>query len=97
MTTTADETPDSIPGSETEFASQTDDDSGAIADRLETAATVLWLSFLGFVVVLALIPVAGVFAGVAPFPAPDPLAYYAFVGLAFVGTVALVGAAIYDV
>lgn len=74
-----------------------EDDSKPMADRLETAARVVWAAFLGFVVVLALIPPVGVLAGVAPFPAPDPTPYLAFVGLAVLGTVVLIGAAIYDV
>jgi hypothetical protein len=80
---------------------QKNEDSTTMADRLETAATVVWVAFLGFVVVLALIPVVGVLAGVAPFhpPQPDsaPISYLAFVGLAVVGTVVLIGAAIWDV
>ena len=78
-------------------ATQNDGGSKSMADRLETVATVVWLAFLGFVVVLALIPVVGVLAGVAPFTPPDTTPYFAFVGLAVVGTVALIGAAIWDV
>ena len=78
-------------------ATQENGGSKSIADRLETVATVVWLAFLGFVVVLALIPVVGVLAGVAPFSPPDTTPYVAFVGLTVVGTVVLIGAAIWDV
>ena len=78
-------------------ATQKNGDSKSMADRLETVAMVVWLAFLGFVVVLALIPVVGVLAGVAPFSPPDTTPYFAFVGLALVGTVALIGVAIWDV
>jgi hypothetical protein len=73
-----------------------EEDSKSVADRLDTAATVIWAAFLALIVVLALIPVAGVLAGVAPFAPPDPTPYVGFVGLAVVGTALIVGVAIWD-
>ncbi|MFC7079658.1 hypothetical protein [Halorussus caseinilyticus] len=67
-------------------------DASSLTDKLDTAATVLRAVFLAFVLVLTLIPVVGLLAGSPPFPAPDPAAYYALVGFALVGTIALVAA-----
>jgi len=74
-----------------------DDESSSLTDKLDTAATVVRVSFLVFVVAFTLVPVVGLLAGWAPFAPPPKTPYFALVGLAFVGTVALIGAAIYDV
>lgn len=72
------------------------DGSTSMADRLDTAATVIWAAFLGLVVVYALIPAVAVLVGVAPFAPTDRLPYVAFVGLTLVGTIAIIGTAIWD-
>jgi hypothetical protein len=71
--------------------------SSSLFDKLDTAGTVIWVGFLAAVVVFTLIPVVGLAAGFAPFTPPPTGPYFAFVGAAFVGTVALVGGAILDV
>lgn len=75
----------------------TDSDSKSLADRLATVGRVLWVAFLAFVVLYTLVPVVGLALGVVPFSAPPKMPYFAFVGLAFVGTAALVAAGVYDV
>lgn len=71
--------------------------TSSLTDTLDTAATIIRVSFLVFVVVFTLIPVVGLLGGWEPFAAPPKTPYFALVGLALAGTVALVGAAIYDV
>ena len=71
--------------------------SSSLTDKLDTAATVVRVSFLAFVVVFTLIPVVGLLAGWAPFDPPPVRPYFALVGFALVGTVALIVGAIYDV
>ncbi|UPV74833.1 hypothetical protein M0R89_01885 [Halorussus limi] len=72
-------------------------DSSSLADKLDTAGTVIWVGFLAAIVVFTLIPVVGLAVGTPPFDPPPTAPYFAFVGVAFVGTVALVGGAILDV
>lgn len=74
-----------------------EDSSSSLTDKLDTAATIVRVSFLVFVVAFTLIPVVGLLAGWAPFNPPPKTPYFALVGLAFVGTVALIGVAIYDI
>jgi hypothetical protein len=74
-----------------------DDEGSSLFDKLDTAATVLRVSVLTFVVVFTLIPVVGLLAGWAPFDPPPKLPYVALVGFALVGTVALVAAEMWDV
>ncbi|WP_135824087.1 hypothetical protein [Halorussus ruber] len=82
-------------------ADESGDDEGgegsSLFDKLDTAATVLRVSVLAFVVVFTLIPVVGLLVGWAPFDPPPKLPYFALVGFALVGTVALVGAELWDV
>lgn len=68
-----------------------------LADRLATAARVVWVAFLLSIIVFALIPVVGLWLGAVPFDPPATTPYFAFVGASLVGTVALVGGAILDV
>jgi hypothetical protein len=74
-----------------------DDTSSSLTGKLDTAATAIRVSFLAVVVAFTLIPVVGLFAGWAPFDPPPTTPYFALVGLTFVGTVALIAGAIYDV
>ena len=71
--------------------------SRSLADRLATVARVIRVAFLFAVVAYTLVPVAGVALGVVPFEPPAPTPYFAFVGLAVVGTGAFVAAAMLDV
>ncbi len=73
------------------------DDSSSLADKLDTAGTVIWTAFLAAIVVFTLIPVVALAAGYAPFDPPPTLPYFALVGAALVGAAALVGGAILDV
>ena len=88
--TTADETTVGAPTGEP-------DDTSSLADKLDTAGTVIWTAFLAAIVVFTLIPVVGLAAGYAPFDPPPTPPYFALVGFALVGAAALVGGAILDV
>jgi len=88
---------DSSSDSESDSEVGSESESSSLTDRLDTAATVVRVSFLVFVVVFTLIPVVGLLAGWAPFDPPPATPYVALVGLALVGTVALTVGAIYDV
>lgn len=73
------------------------DASSSLADRLRTAAKVIWASFLALVVVFTLVPVVALWFGAVPFDPPPTLPYFALVGVALVGAAALIAGAIYDV
>jgi hypothetical protein len=83
--------------SASDSGADSESESSSLTDKLDTAATAIRVSFLAFVVVFTLIPVIGLLAGWAPFDPPPTTPYFALVGLVLVGTVALIGAAIYDV
>ncbi|WP_157971741.1 hypothetical protein [Halorussus litoreus] len=72
-------------------------DSAALFDRLETAARAVWVAFLAFVVVLALIPAVALWFGAVPFDPPPRTPYFALLAATFVGAAALIAGAIYDV
>ncbi|WP_135853022.1 hypothetical protein [Halorussus salinus] len=92
-------TTDATAADETTVGAPTDeaDDSSSLADKLDTAGTIIWTGFLAAIVVFTLIPVVGLAAGYAPFDPPPTLPYFALVGFALVGAAALVGGAILDV
>lgn len=88
---------DRTDGNATRGAANGENGGSSLFDKLDTAGTVIWVGFLAAIVVFTLIPVVGLAAGFAPFAPPPTGPYFAFVGAAFVGTVALVGGAILDV
>ena len=91
----SDAEPESTAQSESD--GQSTSSASTIADRLATAARVIWWSFLALVVVFTLIPVVGLWLGAVPFDPPAAVPYFALVGLAVLGTAARIAAAVYDV
>lgn len=81
---------------DTDAASNGDDDSGTLFDKLQTAGRIIWAAFLAAVVVLALIPAVALWFGAVPFDPPPARPYFAFVGATLVGTVALIAVAVYE-
>ncbi|WP_276302031.1 hypothetical protein [Halorussus lipolyticus] len=82
---------------ESEPTASDETDSSSVLDKLDTAATLLRVSFVVVALAFTLIPVVGVLAGWAPFDPPPRTPYLALVGVALVGTVALVAAEMWDV
>lgn len=76
-------------------ADSDESDSTSLADRLDTVTTILRISVLAFVVAVALIPAVALWFGAVPFAPPPVGPYFAFLGLALVGTVAIIAVAIY--
>jgi hypothetical protein len=88
---------ESSPRSAADTPPRDDADATSMADRLRTAARIIWASFLALVVVFTLIPVVALGVGAVPFDPPPTAPYFALVGFALVGTAALIVGAIYDV
>ena len=82
-------------GPDSETTSGSEDDSTSLADKIDTATTVVWVAFLALVVAVALIPAVALWFGAVPFAPPPVGPYFGFVGLTLVGTVAIIVMAIY--